>query len=171
MKAIRIIGVVALVLVLAGLVLGATCAGPQGEQGAKGDPGATGVGIQSIVNNGNGTFAITLTNGSTYTTDNLTGPQGPQGPKGDPFMVVSKPDFSANDRFVDGVWKVGTDIRPGLYWTPTAGGYWARLSGFGGTISDIIANGNNAGPTYVQIATTDAGFQSDRCSYWIRVGD
>jgi len=149
MKAVKIIGVVALVLILAGLVLGAFCAGPQGEQGQKGDTGATGPqGIQGP-----------------------PGTTGATGQKGDPFMTVSRPEVPANDRFVDGIWRVGIDIQPGLYWTPTADGYWARLSGFGGTIHDIIANGNNAGPTYVQIAATDAGFESSRCSYWIRVGD
>ena len=74
MKAMRVLGVAVLVVMLAGLVLGTACAGKQGEPG---------VGIESTVDNGNGTFTITYTDGSTFTTSNLTGPQGVQGPKGD----------------------------------------------------------------------------------------
>ena len=102
------------------------------------------------------------------------GPQGsagPPGPKGDPFMVVPRPDVVPADRILDGVWRVGTDIKPGLYWTQTAGGYWARLRGFGGGLTDTITNDNTPGPTYVQISPTDAGFESRKCGVWIRVGD
>ena len=42
-----------------------------------------GVGVQNIVNNGDGTFTVNLTNGESYTTDNLTGPQGIQGIQGE----------------------------------------------------------------------------------------
>jgi hypothetical protein len=73
------------VLLLACVVLGSACAGAKGEeglQGPKGDTGTAGVGVQSIVNNGNGTFTVKLTNGTTYTTDNLTGPTGAKGDTG-----------------------------------------------------------------------------------------
>lgn len=58
------------------------------------------------------------------------------------------------------------DVRPGTYRTRTAsaGCYWARLSGFGGTFSEIIANENADGPTVVTIAPTDKGFESTRCA-------
>jgi hypothetical protein len=69
MKATRVLGVFVLVVMLAGLVMGTSCGGE----------GPTGVGIQSIVNNGNGTFAVNLSDGSSFTTDNLTGSQGGQG--------------------------------------------------------------------------------------------
>jgi len=65
MKAIRVLGVFVLVILLAGLVLGTSCGGE----------GPAGVGIQSVVNNGNGTFTLNLTDGSNFTTDNLTGIQ------------------------------------------------------------------------------------------------
>lgn len=45
-------------------------------------PGQDGVGILSITDNGNGTFTFLLTNGTTFTTSDLTGPVGPQGPTG-----------------------------------------------------------------------------------------
>jgi len=50
--------------------------------GAGGTQGPAGVGINNIINNGDGTFTLNLTDGSSYTTDNLTGPQGIQGPPG-----------------------------------------------------------------------------------------
>jgi len=46
---------------------------------ANGEPG---VGIDHIVNNGDGTFTICLTDASNYTVGNFTGPQGPQGLQG-----------------------------------------------------------------------------------------
>ncbi|WP_245946456.1 collagen-like triple helix repeat-containing protein, partial [Arenibacter echinorum] len=41
-----------------------------------------GVGIQSTVDNGNGTFTFNYTDGTNFTTSNLTGPQGPAGISG-----------------------------------------------------------------------------------------
>lgn len=76
MRAIRILSLVVLVVTLLGLVLGTACTGSQGEQGVDG------VGIQSVLNNPDGTLTIILTNGQTYTTLNLTGPQGIQGEQG-----------------------------------------------------------------------------------------
>jgi hypothetical protein len=83
------------VLLLACVVLGSACAGAKGDTGPKGDTGADGVGVENIVNNGDGTFTVNLTNGESYITDNLTGPQGlqgaqgtpgPQGPQGEPGL-------------------------------------------------------------------------------------
>lgn len=97
MKAIRILSLVVLVVVV-GLGLGTACTG---EQGLKGDPGAEGVGIEDIVNNGDGTITVNLSNGESYTTDNLTGPQGIQGSPG-PNMIVAMGTISS-----------GGDIRRG----------------------------------------------------------
>jgi hypothetical protein len=46
---------------------------------ACGIDGLDGVGIDSIVGNGDGTFTINLSNGTSWTSDDLTGPQGIQG--------------------------------------------------------------------------------------------
>jgi hypothetical protein len=81
MRFFRLMATGMLLLVLAGAILGTACAGARGEQGSQGIQGADGVGIRRVVDNGDGT--ISLTDGSTYTTDMVTGPQGPQGPKGD----------------------------------------------------------------------------------------
>ncbi len=56
--------------------------GVQGIQGPTGATGTNGVGVQSTINNGNGTFTIHYTDGSSFTTVDFTGPQGVQGPIG-----------------------------------------------------------------------------------------
>ncbi len=56
--------------------------GPQGPTGQTGAQGAAGVGIVSTVNNGNGTYTFNYSDGSSFTTSNLTGPAGAQGATG-----------------------------------------------------------------------------------------
>jgi hypothetical protein len=56
--------------------------GPQGPTGLTGLTGPQGVGVISTINNGNGTFTINYSDGSSFTSGNLTGPAGPQGPIG-----------------------------------------------------------------------------------------
>ena len=56
--------------------------GPQGLTGAQGPTGQNGNGIASTTDNGDGTFTLTYTDGSIFTTSNLTGTQGVQGPQG-----------------------------------------------------------------------------------------
>jgi hypothetical protein len=61
--------------------------GPQGIQGPPGNDGADGqdgVGIASTVDNNDGTFTINYTDGSSFTTTDLTGPRGEQGIQGPP---------------------------------------------------------------------------------------
>ena len=52
------------------------------EIGPTGNDGADGNGIVSATNNGDGTFTLTFDDGTTFTTDNLTGPQGATGADG-----------------------------------------------------------------------------------------
>jgi hypothetical protein len=63
---------------------------------------------------------------------------------------------------------VGKDIQPGTYRTRKASSecYWERLSGFSGTLGDIIENDNASGPAVVTVAATDTGFNSSRCATW-----
>lgn len=72
--------------------------------------------------------------------------------------------------FGKGTHLVGTangDITPGTYRTAGSSGcYWARLSGLGGSIDDIIANNNASGPAIVTIEATDKAFESTRCGEW-----
>ena len=58
--------------------------GGDGPQGIAGNDGADGNGIVSATNNGDGTFTLTFDDGTTFTTDDLTGPQGATGPAGSP---------------------------------------------------------------------------------------
>ena len=57
-------------------------AGPAGSTGPAGEKGTPGVGIERIDNNEDGTFTLFLTDGSSFTTDDLTGPSGITGPVG-----------------------------------------------------------------------------------------
>jgi hypothetical protein len=83
MRLFRLLAIGVALLVLAGSILGMACTGAQGEQGEQGPPGADGVGVETIVSNGDGTYSVLLSDAREFTTDNLTGAQGPQGPKGD----------------------------------------------------------------------------------------
>ena len=78
-------------------------------------------------------------------------------------ITTSKTTFS------DGMYIIGTDIAPGTYRnTGVSGCYYARLSGFGNTIGDIIANNNVDTATIVTIASSDKGFQSNGCGTWTK---
>lgn len=70
----------------------------------------------------------------------------------------------------DGTFQVGTQVQPGLYRSSSSNfGYWERLSGAGGTLDEILANGIVDGQVYVQIAATDAYFSTTRMDRWVPV--
>ncbi len=75
----------------------------------------------------------------------------------------------------DGIWLVGSEILPGTYRTVVPAGsnncYLARLSGLGGSFTNIITNDNwSAGATVTTaIATSDMAFQSEGCGTWHRI--
>lgn len=78
--------------------------------------------------------------------------------------------------FGDGIWRVGIDIAPGTYRTTTPEDaylscYWERLSGFGGSFNEIIANGNGKPnkQVVVEIRKTDKGFDTDDCGTWVKI--
>lgn len=70
--------------------------------------------------------------------------------------------------FDDGIYIVGTDIQPGTYSNNpgSADCYYARLSGFGGSLNEILSNSVTDDPAVVTIAPTDKGFESKRCGTW-----
>jgi uncharacterized protein YgiM (DUF1202 family) len=69
--------------------------------------------------------------------------------------------------FGAGVQRVGADIVAGTYRAPGSGRcYWERLSGFGGTFGEIIANEYSPGPQVVTISASDKGFMSRGCGTW-----
>ena len=83
---------------------------------------------------------------------------------------TAKPEHPSTE-VSHGTSRVGVDIVAGTYRTEgTDSCYWARLSGFTGEFSDILANGNPRGPAIVTILASDAGFTSRRCGTWIREG-
>ena len=61
-------------------------AGENGKDGAAGPKGDDGVGVTSTIDNGNGTFTINYSDGTSFTTSDLTGPQGPEGNANDTFI-------------------------------------------------------------------------------------
>jgi hypothetical protein len=83
-------------------------------------------------------------------------------------------DPSSGDRvarFGDGTFIIGQDIQPGTYRasSPSRACYYARLSGFGGSLDEILANDNTDSPAIVTIQATDRGFKSVGCGAWTAV--
>jgi hypothetical protein len=71
-----------------------------------------------------------------------------------------------------GTFLVGSDVIPGTYRSSGSASrdcYWERLSGLGGTMGDIIANGSSSGPLVVTIEPTDKAFTSSHCTPWTMV--
>lgn len=71
---------------------------------------------------------------------------------------------------IDGMYIVKTDLAAGT-WRGTGGDYcyWERVSGFGGTLNEIIANDNSfGGSVIVTIKSTDKGFQASGCGTWAK---
>jgi hypothetical protein len=70
--------------------------------------------------------------------------------------------------FNNGTHIVGRDIQAGTYRTRSAssGCYYARLSGFSGSLDQILSNENTDSPAVVTIESTDKGFNSARCATW-----
>ncbi len=101
----------------------------------------------------------------------LAAPVVGQSPALSPSPAVPSPAAVPSPVTVtDGTFIVGVDLPAGTYRSdggPTC--YWARLSGFTGESTDIIANDNPAGPAVVTIEPTDIGFQSKTCGLWTEV--
>jgi hypothetical protein len=78
------------------------------------------------------------------------------------------PPVNPQPGFGDGTYQVNVTVAPGTYRTRAAatGCYWERLSGFGGTFSEIIANDFLNGTAIVTIAPTDVGFRTSGCGRW-----
>jgi hypothetical protein len=71
--------------------------------------------------------------------------------------------------FGSGTKSVGSGgITAGRYLTTSASScYWERLSGFGGTLDEIISNDATSGShIIVDIKSSDVGFSSSRCGTW-----
>lgn len=74
--------------------------------------------------------------------------------------------------FGAGWWLVGRDIVPGIYRKEGGVNYFARLSGLGAELQDIIANGSQLqGPVLVEIKASDLAFQSKTEGLWVLIDD
>lgn len=71
-------------------------------------------------------------------------------------------------KFKDGIWIVWKDIQPGTYRTKRKSNscYYSRVSGFGWTIKEIIANEFTNSPAIVTIDASDKWFISKNCGVW-----
>lgn len=108
--------------------------------------------------------------------------QAPAGtnPTPTPTAAAKAPTTAAAEpqpaQFGDGQWQVPSQVKPGKYRTTvpdtSVGCYWQRLRGFSGEFDDIIANGlgHPGQQVVVTIAKTDAGFDSQRCGTWVKIG-
>ena len=73
----------------------------------------------------------------------------------------------------NGTYKVGTQVKPGLYKATGTGNscYWERLDGFSGSLDDINANHFGSANVYVQITSRDVGFKTEGCGSWKQVSN
>ena len=113
--------------------------------------------------------------GST-STENPDGTQGESQPVAkSPKTATAVPPTAVPPKLAstidDGTWVVGDDIQVGTYETSNEDGncYWARLSGYSGSLDDIVANGIPEGRAIVTIMESDKGFKSDGCGTWERL--
>jgi regulator of replication initiation timing len=68
----------------------------------------------------------------------------------------------------DGIWQVGTDVRPGTYRAPGgANCYWARLRS--ANTSNIIVNGFGGKNQAVELTAEGEWFETDGCGTWTRL--
>lgn len=77
------------------------------------------------------------------------------------YLVDESYQGKQKTSFGDGTYWVGKDIEPGRYRSESGADYWARLSGFSGSMSDIISNQAFAeGSVIVEISPNDVGFET-----------
>jgi hypothetical protein len=70
--------------------------------------------------------------------------------------------------FGDGIHLIGSSVPAGTYrgGVPSGSCYWARLSGLGGTLDEIITNSFSSIRQVVTILGADVAFESDGCGTW-----
>lgn len=111
------------------------------------------------------TTTATAESNATDEPDETTAPT--DAPTAAPTEAPTAEPTAAVPSFGDGTHTVGTEMPAGRYRAQAGGScYWERLSGFGGSFDEIIANSADGGPQVVDIAATDAGFSSQRCGSW-----
>jgi hypothetical protein len=84
-----------------------------------------------------------------------------------PKVVAEKPKSAATTFDGNGIYRVGKDIKPGVYTSNGSLCYWARLSSLDGDLLSIIANSAGGGPQVVTIKKSDKGFKTQGCDNWV----
>jgi hypothetical protein len=74
--------------------------------------------------------------------------------------------------FGAGTYQIGTEVAAGLWRNSgsTDSCYWERLSGFGGTLDDVILNDFTDSIATAWIDPGDLAFSCARCGTWTRIG-
>lgn len=78
---------------------------------------------------------------------------------------------SSSKSIGEGTFIVNDDIQPGRYKARATGSrscYWARLNDTSGEADSIIANNLTDGSAVVTIKASDAAFETNGCTRWIR---
>ncbi|HWD79737.1 MAG TPA: hypothetical protein VG497_12670, partial [Kribbella sp.] len=138
---------------LLGLVIGSAGSSNSGS------PSATGGAPQSTV-----TKTVPGPAGAT-----VAGPTVTQTVPGPVKTVTAPPPGPKAAITEDGVFLVGTDIKPGTYRNGNeADCYWARLRSTNGDFDAIITNGNG-GNQVITIKKTDKAFETRSCGSWTKI--
>ncbi|RLP74134.1 hypothetical protein D9V32_13915 [Mycetocola tolaasinivorans] len=119
------------------------------------------------------TYRVTSADGGKTLTVTVTGSRAGYTSVSRTSSATAKVPSAQTGIGADATYRVGADIKAGTY--ITTGNpefcYWARLSGYSGKVSDIIANHISTGQSIVTISATDTAFKSQSCGSWIRISD
>jgi chitodextrinase len=123
-----------------------------------------------------GELADIISNEFTYEIDIVTIASGDAGFEsidcGTWSTDLSPRTSSPTATFGGGTFQVGSEVAAGTWRNSDSSDdcYWERLSGFGGSLSDIISNGFSSSIQTVTVSSTDVGFSSERCGTWSKIG-
>ncbi len=123
-----------------------------------------------------GTLDDVITNEFTFVIDIVSIESGDAGIESDGCGTwsndLSRRTSSPTAAFGGGAFQVGSEIAAGMWRNDDSSGgcYWERVSGWSGSIADIIANEFSTSPQTVTIADIDLGFFSEGCGTWSKIG-
>lgn len=89
-------------------------------------------------------------------------------PSAAPAAPAPKPKPKVVSVEGDGIYDVGSEMKPGLYRSEGAG-YSERLKNASGDFDAILANGNAVGVEYVQVKKSDGYFSTQGMDDWVLV--
>lgn len=88
------------------------------------------------------------------------------------WTTVPNTGSNASKITKDGTYRVGIDIKPGLYRASGSGSscYWKTMSGFSGDFDELTDNYFGSARTLVEIPAGTKGFHVHRCGTLTRIG-